>query len=169
MIGPPHFFWQEDGGVIRERKMKEEEEEVDVDSMDIDVLPDASTTAGTAGLSSNSQTSSSLSNGSDIAGLGAGPSQSPSSRSNTNDPTTRLCSNSCVVDVTPTWYSITKEEASSATATASTMIPTPALLMSCCSGRVGDEDSIWADEDLDEDVKGWKMNVVAGLAEEIGV
>ena len=160
--------------MIRERKMKEEEEEVDVDSMDIDVSPDVSTTATTAGLSkrkSNSKISSSLLNGSDVAGLGTGPSKSLLSCPNTND---RVQSNlnSDFVDATTTWDSNSKGKESSATTTASIMTPTPTLSMGCCPGRVGDKDSIWADKDPDEDVKGWKMNVshaVAGLAEEVGV
>jgi len=168
------FLFQEDGEVIRERKMKEEEEEVDVDSMDIDVSPDASTTATTAGLSrrkSNSKTLSSLLNGSDVAGVGRDPSKSLLSCSNTND---RVQSNlnSDFVDATTTWDSNSKGKESSATTTASTMTPTPTLLMGCYPVRVGDEDSIWADEDPDEDVKRWKMNIshtVAGLSEEVGI
>jgi len=158
--------------VIRERKTKEEEEEVDVDSMDIS--PDASTTATTTGLSrrkSNSKTLSSLLNGSDVAGVDTGPSKSPLSCSNTND-RVQPNLNSDFVDATTMWDSNSKGKESSATATASTMTPTPTLLMGCYPGRIGDEDSIWADEDPDEDVKGWKMNIshtVAGLSEEVGI
>jgi len=53
---------------------------------------------------------------------------------------------------------------------ATTTTPTPTPLTSFCLGKDGDKDSVWADEDPDEDVKGWKMNIsraVAGLAEEI--
>ncbi|KAJ3560730.1 hypothetical protein NP233_g10647 [Leucocoprinus birnbaumii] len=145
----------EDEEVIQERKMKAEEQEVDID--DMDTSPDESPIVPKRSVN-NSESST-------TAGGGNGTTSKSSPATTTSTSTT----SNAALQSKP-------NSKSNSSSTTTNHVPTtnnskgknaPGKMV-----KAVDEDAAWADEDPDEDVKGWKMHIskgVAELAEELGV
>ncbi|EKM75695.1 hypothetical protein AGABI1DRAFT_122989 [Agaricus bisporus var. burnettii JB137-S8] len=163
----------EDEETMKERKMKAEEREVDIDGMiDLGSRDEVSPAPGsgpqTGGVKRNLNTTTTKVDEKDV-----NPASINNNNTNNNKDVTRTNSKS----TSPGPGTMKNTNHSNTTATTTKKgngngTATTTVTATATSSSSVDEDLLWADEDPDEDEKGWKMHIsksAAELAEEIGV